>query len=97
MAMKTIIKRPILTEKMTMLAERQQYAFEVDINSNKIEIAHAITKRFAVEIESIRTIRYKGKRKSQFTKRGRLAGKRPSWKKAIITLKAGQSIELLET
>lgn len=94
--MKSIIKRPILTEKMTMLAERQQYAFEVDINSNKIEIAQAITKRFAVEIESIRTIRYKGKRKSQFTKRGRLAGNRSSWKKAIITLKAGQSIELLE-
>ncbi|MFZ1731750.1 MAG: 50S ribosomal protein L23 [Bacteroidota bacterium] len=94
--MKSIIKRPILTEKMTMLAEHQQYAFEVDINANKIEIAQAITKRFAVEIQSIRTIRYKGKRKSQFTKRGRLAGNRASWKKAIITLKPGQSIELLE-
>jgi large subunit ribosomal protein L23 len=81
---------------MTMLAERNQYAFVVDIDANKIEISQAIEKRFSVEINSIRTIRYKGKRKSQFTKRGRLAGSRPSWKKAIITLKEGQSIELLE-
>ena len=95
--MKTIIKRPILTEKMTMLGTRAQYAFEVDINSNKIEIAQAITKRFSVDIESIRTIRYKGKRKSQFTRRGRMVGNRPSWKKAIVTLKQGQTIELLES
>ncbi|MCB2205373.1 50S ribosomal protein L23 [bacterium] len=94
--MKTIIKRPILTEKMTMLGERSQYAFEVDINANKIEISDAIEKRFSVDIESIRTIRYKGKRKSQFTRRGRLEGSRASWKKAIVTLKAGQTIELLE-
>lgn len=94
--MKSIIKRPILTEKMTMLGERHQFAFEVDINANKIEISNAIEKRFSVEIESIRTIRYKGKRKSQFTRRGRLAGSRPNWKKAIVTLKEGQTIELLE-
>lgn len=94
--MKTIIKRPILTEKMTMLGERNQYAFEVDVNANKIEIAQAISKRFSVDIESIRTIRYKGKRKSQFTRRGRLEGSRATWKKAIVTLKEGQMIELLE-
>lgn len=94
--MNNIIKRPILTEKMTMLAEKNQYAFEVDINANKIEIAKAIEKRFSVEIESIRTIRYKGKRKSQFTRRGRLPGSRSNWKKAIVTLKTGQTIELLE-
>ncbi len=94
--MKSIIKRPILTEKMTMLGENHQFAFEVDINANKIEISNAIEKRFSVEIQSIRTIRYKGKRKSQFTKRGRLEGSRASWKKAIVTLKEGQTIELLE-
>jgi large subunit ribosomal protein L23 len=94
--MNNIIKRPILTEKMTMLGTRNQYAFEVDINANKIEIAKAIAKRFSVEIESIRTIRYKGKRKAQFTRRGRIPGTRPNWKKAIVTLKQGQTIELLE-
>ncbi|MCZ7556641.1 MAG: 50S ribosomal protein L23 [Bacteroidia bacterium] len=94
--MNSIIKRPILTEKMTMLGEKHQYAFEVDINANKIEIAKAIEKRFSVDIESIRTIRYKGKRKAQFTRRGRIPGNRPNWKKAIVTLKQGQTIELLE-
>jgi large subunit ribosomal protein L23 len=94
--MNNIIKRPILTEKMTMLGTKNQYAFEVDINANKIEIAKAIEKRFSVEIESIRTIRYKGKRKAQFTRRGRVPGTRPNWKKAIVTLKQGQTIELLE-
>ena len=92
----TIIKRPILTEKMTTLNEQGQYAFEVDINANKIQIAQAIEKRFEVNVLSIRTIRYKGKRKSQFTKRGRFEGRRPSWKKAIVTLKEGQTIEVLE-
>ena len=94
--MKPIIKRPILTEKMTMLAEQNQYAFEVEISSNKIEIAKAVSKRFSVEVRSVRTILYKGKRKSQFTKRGRLEGNRSSWKKAIITLKEGETIDLLE-
>ena len=94
--MKTIIKRPILTEKMTTLAERNQFAFPGATNANKIEISQAIEKRFSVDVESIRTIRYKGKRKSQFTRRGRLEGSRPSWKKAIVTLKEGQTIELLE-
>ncbi|HOJ04318.1 MAG TPA: 50S ribosomal protein L23 [Bacteroidota bacterium] len=94
--MNSIIKRPILTEKMTTLGEHGQYAFEVDVKANKIEIAKAISKRFSVDVASIRTILYKGKRKAQFTKRGRLQGSRPSWKKAIVTLKKGQTIELLE-
>jgi large subunit ribosomal protein L23 len=95
--MSIIIKRPILTEKMTVLGEKHQFAFEVDINANKIEIAKAIEKRFSVNVESIRTIRYKGKRKAQFTRRGRIPGNRPSWKKAIVTLKEGQTIEIIET
>ena len=94
--MYTIIKRPILTEKMTMLNERNQYAFEVDINANKIEIARAIEMRFEVNVVSVRTQRYKGKRKVQLTRRGRFAGKRADWKKAIVTLKEGQTIDVLE-
>jgi large subunit ribosomal protein L23 len=94
--MNTIIKRPILTEKMTTLNERNQYAFEVAIDANKIEIAKAIEKRFEVNVLSIRTQRYKGKNKTQFTRRGRFEGKRPGWKKAIVTLQEGQTIEVLE-
>ncbi len=95
--MDTIIKRPLLTEKMTMLNAHRQYAFEVMITANKIEIARAIEKQFSVNVESIRTIRYKGKQKSQFTRRGRFTGRRPSWKKAIVTLKEGQTIEVFES
>jgi len=95
--MKSIIKRPILTEKMTTLESKHQFAFEVDINANKIEIAQAIEKRFSVDVLSVRTIRYKGKSKAQFTRRGRLPGSRSDWKKAIVTLKEGQTIELVET
>jgi len=94
--MKHIIKRPILTEKMTALGELRQYAFEVDINTNKIEISKAIEKRFSVNVTSIRTIRNRGKSKSQFTKQGRFHGFRTNWKKAIVTLAKDQSIELLE-
>lgn len=95
--MKSIIKRPILTEKMTALGDKRQYAFEVDIKSNKIEIARAIEKRFTVNVTSIRTIRYKGKTKTHFTKKGRFEGARADWKKAIVTLAKDQTIDLIET
>ena len=95
--MSSIIKKPILTEKMTILGEKRQYAFEVDVNANKIEIGKAIEKRFSVKVTSVRTIRYRGKAKTQFTKKGRFSGTRSSWKKAIVTLAPGQSLELLES
>ena len=95
--MSSIIKKPILTEKMTLLGEKRQYAFAVDIDANKIEIGKAIEKRFSVKVTSVRTIRYRGKAKTQFTKRGRFSGMRASWKKAIVTLAPGQSLELLES
>ncbi len=94
--MTAILKRPLITEKMTALAEKRQYAFEVDINANKIDIARAVEKKFNVTVESIRTIRSKGKRKSQMTKRGRIPGKRADFKKAIVTLKKDQKIDFFE-
>jgi len=94
--MSVLLKRPLITEKMTALADRRQYAFEVDINANKIEIRRAIEKKFNVTVESIRTIRSKGKRKSQMTKRGRIPGKRADFKKAIVTLKLDQKIDFFE-
>jgi large subunit ribosomal protein L23 len=94
--MSAILKRPLITEKMTGLAEQRQYAFEVSIEANKIDIARAIEKKFAVTVESIRTIRYKGKHKAQLTKRGRIAGQRADFKKAVVTLKEGQKIDFFE-
>ena len=89
-----IIFRPIVTEKMTKVQDKGLYAFEVDSKSNKIDIARAVEKRWNVKVMNVRTMNYKGKSKSQMTKRGRFAGKTSHFKKAIVTLKVGDKIEL---
>ena len=95
--MHNILIKPLVTEKMTELMEREnKYGFVVDYNTNKIEIAKAIEKKFEVNVVSVNTIRYKGKTKTQFTKRGRFTGKTPRFKKAIITIKEGQTLDLFE-
>lgn len=91
-----VLKKPLITEKMSMLASKRQYAFAVDINANKIEIQQAIENKFNVDVESIRTIRVKGKKKTQLTRRGRFEGHRPNWKKAIVTLKEEQEIDFFQ-
>ena len=95
--MNNILVKPLVTEKMTGLMEREnKYGFVVDYNTNKIEIAKAIEKKFEVNVVSVNTIRYKGKTKTQFTKKGRFTGKTPRFKKAIITIKEGQTLDLFE-
>ena len=94
--MADIIARPILTEKMTRLQDGRQYAFEVPVTANKIEIEHAVEKRFKVTVTSVRTQRVKGKEKVQLTRRGRFAGRTRGWKKALVTLKAGDKIDYFE-
>lgn len=94
--MNVIIKRPIVTEKMTGLQDRRQYAFEVNGQSNKIEIVRAIEKKFNVTVTNVRTLVVKGKRKTQLTRRGRFEGRTNRWKKAIVTLKEGDKIDFFE-
>jgi len=91
-----ILKRPIVTEKMTELQEKGQYAFEVKREANKIEIARAVEKKFNVTVLDVRTMRHKGKAKSQLTRRGRFAGRTAGWKKAIVRLKEGDKIEFFQ-
>jgi large subunit ribosomal protein L23 len=94
---RTILLKPVITEKMTVLHEkRNQYAFEVDVNSTKIDIAHAVEKKFNVKVESVRTTTTQGKKKAQFTKRGRFAGFKAKKKRAIITLSKESKIDLFE-
>ena len=84
-----IIIAPIFSEKTSLLKEKQnKYAFEVSLNANKIEIKRAIEKIFEVDVTSVNTLKYDGKPKRY----GRWEGYRPSWKKAVVTLKTGQSI-----
>ncbi|MBC8204698.1 50S ribosomal protein L23 [bacterium] len=88
-----VIQLPLVTEKITNLQENlNQYAFQVDRLANKIEIKKAVEERFDVHVEKVRTMNYQGKLKRM----GRFEGRRASWKKAIVTLKAGQKIELFE-
>jgi large subunit ribosomal protein L23 len=93
--MNGILVQPLMTEKMTALAPSRQFAFKVRTDANKIEIQKAVEKKFNVNVVSVRTVSMKGKRKSQLTRRGRVAGRRSDWKKAIVTLKEGQTIDFL--
>lgn len=90
---RTIVKRALITEKGTQIRERENgYLFEVARDANKIEIKRAIETIFNVKVSTIRTLRVHGKPKRV----GRSAGHRPDWKKAIVTLKKGMTIELFE-
>lgn len=95
--MKEILIKPLITEKITNISAAQgKYGFLVSISSNKIEIAKAIEKKFNVHVTKVRTIKHLGKTKTQFRRSGRFTGKTPSYKKAIVTLKKGETIELFE-
>jgi large subunit ribosomal protein L23 len=91
-----ILKRPLVTEKITGLQDQRQYAFEVVPDANKIEIAKAVENKFKVTVLSVRTLTVKGKRKTQLTRRGRFEGRTNTWKKAIVTLKEGDKIDYFE-
>jgi large subunit ribosomal protein L23 len=88
-----IIKRPILTEKTTIQKEEaNKITFEVDRRANKIEIKQAVEKIFKVKVVDVNTMIVRGKVKRV----GRFKGKRPDWKKAVVTLKPGEQIPFLE-
>ena len=88
-----IIKRPLLTEKSSSAKElNNQYCFEVDTRAKKMDIKRAVEKLFSVKVTDVRTMQYGGKKKRV----GKNIGVTKNWKKAIVTLKDGNSIELFE-
>lgn len=92
----SVLKRPIITEKMNLLQERKglsQYGFEVDIKAKKGEIKAEVERVYEVEVNSVNTIVVRGKRRTRYTKRGFISGKSPNYKKAIVTLKPGFEID----
>jgi len=96
--MKSILIRPLITEKNTSLSENMnKYAFEVAKDSNKIEIAQAVAKRFNVRVTGVTTSVAKGKAKSQQTRKGRFEGFRADRKKAIVTLHKEDKIDFFGT
>ena len=89
-----IIKRPLMTEKSTSIGEKQNaYVFEVSKDSDKEEIKHAVEKLFDVKVDNINTMVMHGKLKRVG---GKHVGRRSKWKKAIVTLKEGFTIQLVE-
>ncbi len=89
---RSIILKPVITEKATILREGNKYAFRVHPKANKVQIRQAVESIFDVSVESVRTVKVPSKPKRQ----GLYAGRRAGWKKAYVTLKAGDSIEFVE-
>ena len=89
-----VVLRPLVTEKATTLKdEHNQVSFQVAMDANKIEVRQAIEAIFKVKVTDVRTQVVFGKEKRM----GRYLGRRPSWKKAIVTLGQGSKIDLFET
>jgi large subunit ribosomal protein L23 len=88
-----VVKRPLITEKSERGREvAQQYAFEVHRDATKIQVKNAVEKLFGVHVTAVRTAIARGKNKRV----GRNIGRRPNWKKAIVTLRQGETISLFE-
>jgi large subunit ribosomal protein L23 len=94
--MKTIIKKPIITEKATAQTENSnRFTFEVDREANKIEIKNAVENMYGVQVTEVRTMNYGGgKSSTKYTNRGIVEQPSRRWKKAIVTVANGETIDL---
>ncbi len=93
--MSQIVIKPIITEKMTATTEdMNRYGFIVKPDANKIQIKDAVEKLYGVNVEKVWTMRYTGKTKSRFTKTGLITGKSGAYKKAMVSIAEGETIDL---
>ncbi|MDP6419116.1 MAG: 50S ribosomal protein L23 [Candidatus Krumholzibacteria bacterium] len=86
-----IVRRVLQTEKSSQLIAENKYVFEVDSRAGKPEVKKAVETLFGVTVEEVRTMNVRGKVKRM----GRFSGKRPDWKKAVVTLAEGNTIDLV--
>ncbi|MDV3308145.1 MAG: 50S ribosomal protein L23 [Cyclobacteriaceae bacterium] len=89
----SVLKKPLVTEKVSALNEKGRYGFIVDIKANKVEIRKAVEKLYGVNVKSVNTMNVMGKVKARYTKTGLQIGRRPNYKKAIVTLAEGEVID----
>ncbi|NJN27106.1 MAG: 50S ribosomal protein L23 [Cyclobacteriaceae bacterium] len=89
----TVLKKPLITEKVSELNEKGKYGFVVEKTANKVEIKRAVEKMYGVTVDKVATMRYQGKDKSRFTKARVISGRTASFKKAIVTLAEGDVID----
>lgn len=95
----SVLKRPLVTEKLTALGEAEgekQYGFIVDMDATKPQIKAAIEEMYEVTVKSLRTMIYAGKKRNRYTRAGFISGKSPNYKKAVITLPEGQEIDFFK-
>jgi large subunit ribosomal protein L23 len=90
----SVLKRPIITEKMTAMNKQGKYAFEVDVKANKIEIGKAIEKLYGVKVVDVNTIRQTGYKRSKNINGRIVTGKTPMVKKAIVTVGPDDIIDI---
>jgi large subunit ribosomal protein L23 len=96
-----VLKRPLITEKSTLLRDANQYAFEVDPRANKALVKQAIEQIFKVDVVSVQVINQAAKRRRylrsrQIGKRAKQSIRHPGWKKAIVKLAPNQKLDLFE-
>lgn len=95
MRLQEVLVRPVITEKVNGQMEKQnRYTFVVDKRSNKLEIKEAVESFYSVKVNEVNTIVVPAKNKSRFTKAGFVKGRKPSYKKAVVTLAEGETIDL---
>jgi large subunit ribosomal protein L23 len=90
-----IIIKPIVTEKQTAITKKtpNRFGFRVSPKANKLEIQKAVEEMYKVSVVSVNTMNYSGKVKSRYIKSGVVTGRQDSYKKAIVTLKEGETID----
>ena len=89
-----VLIKPVLSEKMTAMTEKlNKVAFVVAQDANKITVKQAVEDMYGVKVDAVNIMRYQGKVKSRYTKAGRISGRTASYKKAIVTLAKGDSID----
>ena len=89
-----VIKKPVITEKMTDKGEKlNQFGFIVDNTANKLQIKEEVEDLYGVQVLSVNTMNYSGKRKSRNTKSGVISGKTKAFKKAVVTVAEGETID----
>ncbi len=89
----SVLKKPLVTEKVSALNEKGKYGFIVDAEANKVEIKKAVEKQYGVNVEKVNTMNVMGKLKTRYTKAGVLSGRKVNYKKAIVTLAQGEVID----
>ncbi|MCB0395356.1 MAG: 50S ribosomal protein L23 [Flavobacteriales bacterium] len=90
----SVIYKPLITEKQTAATEKlNQYGFLVDTKANKVEIKKAVETLYNVKVESVNTMKFNGKLKTRYTKKGFFSGRTNAVKKAVVSLAQGETID----